>query len=276
LVIPRERTELENIIVYGVDLKRRYIYFGIPLDHEPHEDDDPPLVTAFSHTSVQVAIRGIKSMEADHPRKPITIFMHSQGGCPYAMIYLKDVMEASSCQFKFYGGGEIMSAATWIMAISDERNLYEDTTVMVHNGSEGGYDGRTHDDFHIHVKESKRLMARLIDIYTANSKMPREFWERVCKRDLFITAEKAIEYGLADKIVPKPKRGNLRKLRNKHMSEPIDKRRMKQLLKEAYESVDLDIGVKDVIFTSPVLDEADPDVVVDNTPVPTTETDKKS
>jgi len=275
MAIPRERTELENVIVYGVDLKRRYIYFGIPLDHEPGEDSDPPDVTSFCHTSVQVAIRGIKSMEADHARKPITIFMHSQGGDPYAMNYLKDVIEASMCRFIFYGGGEIMSAATWIMAICDDRNLYEDTMIMVHNGSEG-QSAMNYDDHHIAAKESKRLMAKLTDIYTKNSKMPREFWETVLKRDLYMTAERAVEIGLAERVVAKPKRGNLRKARNKHMSEPIDKRRMKQLIKELYGQIDIDLKVKDIVLTAPVLDEEDPNITVDNTPVPMIEPDKKS
>jgi len=120
MAVPRERTELENLLIYGVDLKRRTIHFGMPLDREPEEGDGQ---TDFTQTAVEITVRAIRSMEADHPKKPISLYMNSFGGEVDQMLYLKSVIEASTCQFKFYGGGIVQSAATWIMAVCDERYL---------------------------------------------------------------------------------------------------------------------------------------------------------
>jgi ATP-dependent Clp protease protease subunit len=219
----RAKTELESFLVYGVDEKNRRVYFGTDL-----VTSDPQDFSGFTPASCEFAIRAIERMATDHPKTPIEIHMNSYGGDPYAMLALYDVMHTVSCQIKFFGKGAIMSAATWIMCAADERNLYPNTTIMVHDGWDGYYGKFT--DYNISNEESNRLMDLLYDIYEKNSRMPRNFWEEVCKRDLYLTAEEAVQLGLADKIVHPKKRGNLRKTREYHLKQKIDKRRMNRLV----------------------------------------------
>ncbi len=201
-----EKSELTDNLAYGVDLKNRRIYFGVNLDTEEADE-----VSSFSVASVEFAIRAMHRMATDAPNKPIDIHMCSYGGDPYTMLRLYDEIQASPCQIRFYGGGVIMSAATWIMAGSDERNLHPNTTIMVHDGMDG-FEGK-HTDAQIEASEMKRLQGVLYDIYASNSRMPKEFWQDVCQRDLYLTASEAVSVGLADKIIEPRKRGNLRKAR---------------------------------------------------------------
>ena len=136
---------------------------------------------------------------------------------------------------KFYGGGAIMSAATWIMVACDERYLHKHATVMVHDGSEE-YGGK-HTDVQITAAEMKRLQDILYDIYSSNTRMPKEFWQDVCQRDLYLSASEAVSLGMADKLLEPKKRGNLRKVRQAAMKASLDGDKMKSLISSLYQRI---------------------------------------
>lgn len=228
----RTRTELEDYLVYGVDEKNRRVYFGCSLATADVEDD----VTGFTFCTVEFAIRAIERMATDHPKVPIEIHMNSYGGEVYSMLALYDVIQACECQIKFYGKGAIMSCATWIMSGCDERYLYPNTTVMVHHGSPNLPD-KPETDTEIDMDENVRLRAKLMDMYADNTRMPKDFWNEACKRDLYLSAEESIFLGLADEIVRPKKRGNFRKKRQHHLSQPIDQKRLSKLADKLFKRI---------------------------------------
>lgn len=252
-------TELTDLLAYGVDIKNRRIYFGVNLDLSDAQD-----FSDFTPGSVEVAIRAMHRMAIEGPGKPIEIHMNSYGGDPYAMLRLHDEILASPCQIKFFGGGAIMSAATWIMACCDERYLQPNATIMVHDGSDG-FEGK-HTDTQIQAGEMKRLQDSLYDIYTANSHMPKEFWADVCQRDLYLTASECIKLGLADKLIEPKKRGNLRKVREAAMKKAPDKASMRKLLKNLYKRINKQ-EVPIIELNAAVKEAIDPSLDISNQPV---------
>jgi ATP-dependent Clp protease protease subunit len=250
-----DRGEILESIVYGIDLKNRKIYFGLNLDTSDQEEYGD-----FTNASVEMAVRAIHRMAAESATKPIEIHMNSYGGDAYAMLRLHDAILCSPCQIKFFGGGSIMSSATWIMAVCDERYLYPNATVMVHDGSDV-IEGK-HTDVQIGAVESKRLQGLLYDIYANNSKMPRSFWEDVCQRDLYLTAEEAIALGLADKLVEFKKRGNLRRLRQACMRKNVESDSMKKLVKDIYKRINK-LKVPSIELNTAVKEPIDPEVFVE-------------
>lgn len=252
-----ERTELTDYLVYGVDLKTRRIYFGQNIDMTEDNSGD------FKQTSIELAVRAMHKMATDAPGKPIEIHMNSYGGDPYAMLYLHDEILSCPCQVKFYGGGAIMSAATWIMAVCDERYLQPNATIMVHDGSEE-YGGK-HTDAQITAAEMKRLQDVLYEIYANNSRMPKEFWEDVCQRDLYLSAYEAVNLGLADKILEPKKRGNLRKMRQAALKKKPDNGEMRKLINQLYARINK-VKVPKIELNEPIKEPVDPNVVVDTTP----------
>lgn len=217
---------MDSVIVHGIDTKNRRIYFG-SVDASDEEGSD------FTWRSVERAIRAIHIMESEAPKKPIELYMSSPGGCPYALLRLYDAIQNSSCQIKFFGSGEICSAATWIMACCDERYLTPNTYVLIHDSGsyETGEIPAKLTDAYIAIDQERRLQDRLNKIYTDNSRMPLEFWTEIVKRDTWLSAEETIMLGLADKIVEPKKRGNLRKARMNSLKVDPDKKEMQKLLK---------------------------------------------
>lgn len=253
-----EKSDLTDALVYGIDLKARKIYFGVTLDTGEENPGD------FSQASVELAIRALHRMANDGPGKPIEIHMNSYGGDPYAMLRLHDEILSCPCQVKFYGGGAIMSAATWVMAACDERYLYTHATIMVHDGSEG-YEGK-HTDVQINASESKRLQGLLYDLYAANSRMPKDFWQEVCQRDLYLSAPEAVSLGLADKIVEPKKRGNLRKMRQAAFKKGPTSDEMKSLVGDIYSRINK-VKVPRIELNPVVKEPVDPHVIIDDKPV---------
>jgi ATP-dependent Clp protease protease subunit len=249
-----------QILDYDVDFKRRRIYFGALVEAHDENGSD------FSWRSVERAIRHIHIMEAEASAKPIELHMSSPGGDPYALLRLYDVIQSCSCQIKFFGGGEIASAATWIMAGCDERHLYPNTRILIHDSGWGEANvPEKLTDRYIHTDEEKALQNKLNHIYADNSIMPAEFWDEMVKRDLWISAEEAIMLGLADKIIQPRKRGSLRKNRIASMKAERDKKDMSKLLRLLKDRIYMDkLSRLELHIPEEKFDKA---LIVDNTPV---------
>ncbi len=250
-----EKSELTDYLLYGVDLKERRIYFGVTLDIE-----EPTDVTT---ASVELAVRALHRMAQDAPNKPIEIHMNSYGGDVYSMMRFYDEILACPCQVKFIGGGAIMSAASFIMAVCDERNLHPHATVMVHELSSWS-DGRN-TDMQIDAGENKRLMDVMCDIYEKNSRMPKEFWHDILQRDLFLSAGEAVSLGLADKVIEPKKRGNLRKARQNALKKTPSNGDMRKLINDIYARLNK-VKVPKIELNEIMKEPADPHIFVDDKP----------
>jgi len=220
-----DKNSLDEILTFGIDIEKRRIYFGI-IDSDNGSD--------VGWGSIEAVVRGMHRMY-EKSSAPIEIHMSCPGGDPYEMLRLVDEIEASPVQVKFVGSGLIASAATWIMAVCDLRMLHKNTYVLVHDGSDQLED--RHTDFQIASKHFQNLQDKLYDIFEQNSRMPKAFWQDVCQRDLYLTAEETVLLGLADKVVQSRKRGSVRRTRNAALSERVDNKTMQKTIKSIYERI---------------------------------------
>lgn len=218
------RTELDDIVGYGINVVKRRIYLGVEGDSDSFSD--------ITSQSVELVIRVLHKLVDDDSTKPIELHISSPGGDSYAALRLYDEIQSCPCQVKFIGGGLIASAATLIMVGCDERILHPNSTVMVHDGSDG-IEG-THTDVQVTVKESARLQDIYDNIYTINTRMPESFWKDVLQRDLYLTAEEAITLGLADKLVQPIKRSSVRRSRTAILAKKPNEAAMKKLVNSLY------------------------------------------
>jgi ATP-dependent protease ClpP protease subunit len=251
-------SDLIETIVNGVDLKARRIYFGVALDWMEEEPGE------VNGASVEFAVRALHRMAQDAPGKPVELHMSSYGGDAQSMLRLYDEVLACPCQIKFIGGGVIMSAATWVMVACDERYLHPNTRVMVHDGW-SSHDGK-HTDHMVYAKDEARFQELLYDIYAANTRMPRTFWQEVCQRDLYLSASEAVSLGMADKIIEPKKRGNLRKVRQAALKKAPSAAEIQKLVGELYARINR-LNSPKIVINPAVKEPADPAVVVDDRPV---------
>lgn len=242
------------LYLHGIDEKNRRIYFG---DTDASGGDHGDVSVA----SVSKAVRAIQKMATDNPKKPIEIHMTSPGGDPYALLYLMDVILSTPCQIKFFGGGQISSSATWVMAVCDQRFLYKHTRLCIHGGVDS-FDGSI-TDIKIKMKEVLGHQASLEKIYAENSRMPEKFWTDICKRDLWITADECLVLGLCDKIIEPLKRGNLRQARQKALNAKIHKNKLNRLVKILFDRIELPVSAQEIVIHVPK-DEVDATLVVEN------------
>lgn len=219
------KEHLLEVVQHGVDFANRRLYWG-----QIDNDDDAD----FTWLNVEVMIRGLRTM-ASLSSEPVEIHMSSPGGDPYEMLRLIDEIESAPMQVRFVGGGSIMSAATWVMAVCDYRMLHKNAQIMCHDGSEENKD--RHTDFIIHSAHLKTLQDRLYDIYEGNSRMPKQFWAEVCQRDLYLSAEETVRLGLADAVIQPRKRGNARKQRLKHLNSEVDHKELQKLVNVLYKRI---------------------------------------
>lgn len=209
---------LQTYLSYGVDLFHRRIYLGY-LDGAA--DDD------IGFESIALAIRGIDKLLDFSNKEPIEIHCCSYGGSPYHSLALVDKILESPCKFIFYGRGAIMSAATVIMAVCDERYVSKNATIMLHDGSDG-FEGKT-TDMQIYVKETERLQDAYNEIYAHNSWLDKSFWDSVVRRDLYLTADEALAIGLVDRLIHAPGRS---KFRARKKPTPSDYSKVGRLMKK--------------------------------------------
>lgn len=222
----KEKTEFQEILACGADFKNRRIYFGL----DAEEEDE---AGGFSWSSVETAIRALHKMVADYPKKPIELHMSSCGGDPTNMMRLYDEIQACPCRIIFIGGGQIASAATWIMAGCDERRVHKNTEILIHDGfSELSSD--RHTEFMINSTSIDAQQKFLDQIFASNSRMPVEFWADISQRDCYLTPEEALKLGLIDKIIEPLKRGTLRKSRTALLSQHPDKKELSSLIKDIH------------------------------------------
>jgi ATP-dependent Clp protease protease subunit len=196
--------KLEEIFEFGIDVKTRRVFFGDSSNE-------------FTEQTVNKVVRAIKFLENKN-KKPIELHVNSLGGDVVSMMYLIDVILNSPCKIIFIGGGAVMSSAAWIMVVCDERRLYENTAVMIHEGR-ALFNEAAVSDLKISFKEMERFEERATEILASNSNMPIEFWKKALKRDLYLTANEALVLGIADKIIKVKKHKKIKKLSDVKLAE---------------------------------------------------------
>lgn len=133
---------------------------------------------------------------------PITVFITSYGGDLYSALMMVDLMKSSPCPITTISAGKCMSAATLLQAAGDKGSRYitKNTRVMIHNVSSGlmgdvGSLNTEMDELNINQESYINLLSE----YTGQSKA--KIREDMAKTT-YMSANAAVKYGIADKVVP--------------------------------------------------------------------------
>lgn len=137
--------------------------------------------------------------------KVVHILINSPGGDAFTGLALSDLINRAQdkygIKFKAYASGIIASAAVPVFAVCDERIAAPGTIFMVHEAALWKWPGReTASD----IRSQNDLMILLQDRYLGylvrNSKLDLESWRTMEKNTTWFSSEKALEYGLTDKV----------------------------------------------------------------------------
>ena len=257
----QKKTEIDDILVYGYNITRRIVYFGVPSNTVEIAEVE---MSDFGLNSVEVAIRIMDRMVFDYPRKSITIKMCSYGGDVYSMLRLADYIQSCTCQIVFEGSGIIASSAVYLMAVCDFRRVSKNATVMIHALSDS--DEASFVNLKINHDERVRLHDLMMKILTDNSRMSREFWDDVSSRDLYMNSNECLSLGIIDEIIPYLKRGGLRQKRIKNLNKEINKQSINKLVNKLYQRIKLSTKPK-ITIQNPIEEKIDETLIVDDAPI---------
>ncbi len=144
-------------------------------------------------------------LEADAPGEPITFYINTPGGSITAGMAVYDTMQLIRSPITVVVTGMAASMGSILLcgASKGKRLLYPHSRVLIHQPLISGQMVAVAVDIHIQAKEMERLRDELNAILAKSSGQSLEQIRKDTDRDFYMTAEEAIQYGLADSIVEK-------------------------------------------------------------------------
>ena len=175
--------------IYSRLLKDRIIFLGGQIN-----DDVANLVIA------QMLFLSNESTKND-----IHFYINSPGGSITAGLAVYDTMQFLRCDVATYCVGQAASMGAVLLAggTSKKRFLLDNSRVLLHQPLIAGVLEGTATDLEIEAREILRLRSRLYKILAKHTGQNCDKIEKDCDRDLWLEAEEAIKYGLADRILQK-------------------------------------------------------------------------
>ncbi|MBS4174034.1 ATP-dependent Clp endopeptidase proteolytic subunit ClpP [Bacillus sp. FJAT-49736] len=140
-------------------------------------------------------------LDAENPEKDISLYINSPGGSITAGMAIYDTMQYIKSDVQTICIGMAASMGAFLLAAGEKgkRIALPNSEVMIHQPL-GGAQGQA-TEIEIAAKRILFLREKLNTILSERTGQPLEVISRDTDRDNFMTAEKALEYGLVDKII---------------------------------------------------------------------------
>jgi ATP-dependent Clp protease protease subunit len=173
--------------IYSRLLKERIIFLG----EEVNE-----------HTA-NLVVAQLLHLAYEDPKKEISLYINSPGGSVYDGLAIYDTMQFIKPDVATYGIGLQASMGAFLLSsgAKGKRFVLPNSRVMIHQPS-SGTKGKISDQ-EITLREGIALKQRLNEILAKNTGQKISKIEKDVDRDFWMSADDAVEYGLADKVVKK-------------------------------------------------------------------------
>jgi len=174
--------------VFSVMMRNRIIWVAGPVDDN-------------MSTIVQAQLMYLDSIsETD-----ITMHIDSPGGSVKSGLSMVDVMDYIACDIRTINTGMAASMGSILLGAGTKgkRSSLRFSKTMLHQSS-GGFRGNIQ-DAEIDMKEWKKLNQTLFDLLGGYCGKPAEVVMKDATRDLWLSSQEALEYGIIDEIVKNKK-----------------------------------------------------------------------
>lgn len=171
--------------IYSRLLKERIIFLTGPV-----EDTVASLITAQ-----------LLYLEAENPKKEISMYINSPGGVVTSGMAIYDTMQFVRPSVSTLCIGQAASMGSLLLAAGEEGKRYAlpNARIMVHQPS-GGFQGQA-SDIELHAKEILAMRERLNLVYAKHTGQPVKEIAKALDRDNFMTADLAKEFGIIDEVI---------------------------------------------------------------------------
>ena len=148
-----------------------------------------------------VIIAQLLFLEAENPKKEVSMYINSPGGVVSSGLAIYDTMQYIKPEVSTLCIGQAASMGSLLLSAgaSGKRFSLPNARIMVHQPS-GGFQGQA-SDIERHAQEILSLRSRLNDIYVKHTGQNLKTIEKALDRDTFMTSDDAMKFGLIDKVV---------------------------------------------------------------------------
>ena len=148
-----------------------------------------------------VIIAQLLFLEAENPKKEVSMYINSPGGVVSSGLAIYDTMQYIKPEVSTLCIGQAASMGSLLLAAGapNKRFSLPNSRIMVHQPS-GGFQGQA-SDIERHAQEILSLRSRLNDIYVKHTGQSLKSIEKALDRDTFMTAGDSKEFGIIDKVV---------------------------------------------------------------------------
>lgn len=171
--------------IYSRLLKERIIFLG----------------GEVNNTVSDLLVAQLLFLEAEDPDKDIQIYINSPGGSVSAGFAIYDTMQYIKPDVSTICVGMAASMGAFLLAggTKGKRFSLPNSDIMIHQPL-GGTQGQA-EDIKIQAEKIIEIRERINTILSERTGQPIEKISKDTDRDFHLTAEKAVEYGIIDKVV---------------------------------------------------------------------------
>lgn len=186
--------------IYSRMLKERVVFLNGPVHDE----------------LAQIISAQLLFLAAEDEEKDIFMYVNSPGGSVTAGLAIYDTMQYIKPDVNTVVMGQAASMGSFLSqaGAAGKRFVLPRSRTMIHRVSSGtrGTSGSVHvqelemEDNIRHLAESKRLNQMLIETYVQHNTAGKTYNELsdIMKHDTFLSAQEAVDFGLADKVISNP------------------------------------------------------------------------
>ncbi len=179
--------------IYSRLLNDRIVFLGTPVDDQV----------------ANAIIAQLLHLDSEDPEQDINLYINSPGGSVTAGLAVYDTMRFINAHVATTALGMAASVSAVLLAAGTKgkRNVLPNTRVLLHQPWVQGGPGGQASDVEIQARELVRTKRRLNEILSEATGQSYEKVERDTDRDYIMGAEEAVEYGVVDRVVNRPREG---------------------------------------------------------------------
>jgi ATP-dependent Clp protease protease subunit len=179
--------------IYSRLLNDRIVFLGTPVDDQV----------------ANAIIAQLLHLDSEDPEQDINVYINSPGGSVTAGLAVYDTMRFVNADVATTALGMAASISAVLLAAGakGKRNVLPNTRVLLHQPWVQGGPGGQASDVEIQARELVRTKRRMNEILAEATGQSFEKIERDTDRDYIMGAEEAVEYGVVDRVVTRPRVG---------------------------------------------------------------------
>ena len=159
------------------------------------------LVGVVNEMTANLIVAQLLFLESENPEKDVSFYINSPGGSVSAGLAIYDTMQFIKPDVSTLCVGQAASMGALLLAAGSKGKRYAlpNSRVMIHQPM-GGFQGQA-TDIEIHAKEIIDVRRRLDEIIAGHTGQPFDKVTKDTERNYFMSAEKAKDYNLVDRVI---------------------------------------------------------------------------